>query len=146
MNRIIRSILTFLPHLIIAMSITLLTLSITDYFNTAMAFINHPMTKRLIVIYCLISLCICLVQFVLRMGHGIHKAILPLICTLVAVAMLIALFYDWMYPREILFARGIGKTLIFVNTMVSLVNAAYTAFYNRRMARRRSARIYKNRQ
>lgn len=136
MKRFINGICGFLPHLIIAMSLTLLTLSITDHYNTAMAFINHPMTKRLILIYCLLSLTVCVILMVRRMNYGIKKIALPLICTAVTVAMLMVLIYDRVYPREILFARDFGKALIFADTIVSLVNAAYTAAVNRRIALR----------
>lgn len=132
MNRYFKAVVAFLPHLVIAMSITLLTLSITDHFNTAMAFINHSMTKGLIVIYCLISLSVCLSVFVRCIGKNLYRAVLPLVCTLMAVAMLTAVFYDWTYPREILFAKDSGKVLIFVNTLISLANAVYTAVFNRR--------------
>lgn len=136
MNRFFKGVGAFLPHLIIAMSVTLLTLSITDHYNTAMAFINHPMTKLLLLIYGLLSLAVCVMMIVYSMEHGLQKALLPLICTVASAVLLTALFYDQLYPRDILFVRDFGKTLIFVNTMVSLVNAAYTAKVRRNAAMR----------
>lgn len=40
-------ILGMLPHLCIVISLMLLIFFVTDRFNSAMAFINHAMTKRL---------------------------------------------------------------------------------------------------
>ncbi len=137
MIRFLRGLFTFLPHLVIGISVTLLTLSITDRFNTAMAFINHPMTKGLILFYCVISLIVCLTVLIRRLGRTVAGLIPSLICVLVNVAMLTALLYDRIFPREILFAIGFGKNLIILNTIVSLVHAAYAAAANRSIALRR---------
>lgn len=132
MNRLFKAVVTFLPHLVIAMSFTILTLSVTDHFNTAMAFINHPMTKGLLLVYCPVSLCVCLILLARWRDRRILRSLIPLLCALITVAMLTALYYDRVNPRDILFAKDFGKTLIFVNTMVSLINAAYTAAAERR--------------
>ena len=124
MIRFLRGLLTFLPHLIIGISVTLLTLSITDRFNTAMAFINHPMTKGLIAVFCLLSLLNCTVLLVRRMNGPFSGIAVPLVCIILSVAMLLGLFYDFLYPREILFARNFGKNLIIIHTLVTLVGAA----------------------
>ena len=41
-----------LPHLLIVLSIVLLTLLITDQFNSAMGFVNNQGTKIIMMIYC----------------------------------------------------------------------------------------------
>lgn len=137
MIRFLRGLLTFLPHLIIAPSLTLLTLSITDRFNSAMAFINHPMTKGLILLYCVISLAVCVILLIRRLGRTVVGLIPSLICVLINVILLLALLYDRLFPREILFARDFGKNLIILNTVVSLFHAAYSAAADRAAAFRR---------
>lgn len=137
MIRFLRGLFTFLPHLVIAVSVTLLTLSITDRFNTAMAFINHPMTKGLILFYCIISLIVCVNLLIRRLGRTVAGLVPSLVCVLVNVSMLTALLYDRINPAQILFARDLGKNLIMLNTVVSLVHSAYTAAINRSIAMRR---------
>lgn len=42
-----------LPHLCIIIALMLLTFLGIDYFNSAMAFINHYMTKALLLLFCI---------------------------------------------------------------------------------------------
>ncbi|MBO5778108.1 MAG: hypothetical protein J6R82_00925 [Clostridia bacterium] len=44
--------LAVLPHVNIALSITLLTLFVTDRFNRAMAFINNDIAKWMLAVFC----------------------------------------------------------------------------------------------
>lgn len=47
-----RFFLNILPHVNIALAITLLTLFVTDRFNRAMAFINNDITKWMLCVFC----------------------------------------------------------------------------------------------
>ena len=44
--------MNLLPHVNIALSVTLLTLFVTDRFNRAMAFINNDITKWMLAVFC----------------------------------------------------------------------------------------------
>lgn len=41
-----------LPHINLSMSVVMLTLLVTDYFNRAMAFINNNITKGMLFVWC----------------------------------------------------------------------------------------------
>lgn len=47
-----RIFLNILPHVNIALAVTLLTLFVTDRFNRAMAFINNDITKWMLCVFC----------------------------------------------------------------------------------------------
>lgn len=53
-KRILSLIASALPHINIALGITMLALLVTDQFNRAMNFINNDMTKTLMIIYCVL--------------------------------------------------------------------------------------------
>ncbi|MHB1314797.1 MAG: hypothetical protein ACYCX2_04835 [Christensenellales bacterium] len=43
-----------LPHMCIIIAVMLLTFLVADYYNTAMSFINHYMTKSLLLLFCIL--------------------------------------------------------------------------------------------
>ena len=45
-----------LPHINLSMSLVMLTLLVTDYFNRAMAFINNDITKWMLAVFCILVL------------------------------------------------------------------------------------------
>lgn len=47
-----RIFLNILPHVNIALAVTLLTLFVTDRYNRAMAFINNDITKWMLCVFC----------------------------------------------------------------------------------------------
>ena len=48
-----RFFLRVLPHINIALAVTLLTLFVTDRFNRAMAFINNDIAKWMLAVFCI---------------------------------------------------------------------------------------------
>ena len=53
-KKILNLIADALPHVNIALGITVLALFVTDQFNRAMNFVNNDMTKTLVMIYCVL--------------------------------------------------------------------------------------------
>ena len=50
MKRILKEILGLIPHVLIVLSVMMITFTITDRYNRAMAFINNDITKALLLI------------------------------------------------------------------------------------------------
>lgn len=56
MKRFFEALLSFLPHLNIALAVVMITLFILDRFNRAMVFLNHDLTKWMLAVFCLLVL------------------------------------------------------------------------------------------
>lgn len=53
LKTLVKLFFTVLPHINIALAVTLLTLFVTDRFNRAMAFINNDITKWMLAVFCI---------------------------------------------------------------------------------------------
>ena len=56
MKKVLTTILSFLPHLNIAMCVVMIALFILDRFNRAMVFLNHDITKWMLFGFCILVL------------------------------------------------------------------------------------------
>lgn len=56
MKKFFGVLLSFLPHLNIALAVVMVTLFILDRFNRAMVFLNHDLTKWMFVVFALLVL------------------------------------------------------------------------------------------
>ena len=50
MKRILKEILGLIPHVLIVLSVMMITFTITDRYNRPMAFINNDITKALLLV------------------------------------------------------------------------------------------------
>lgn len=107
------------PHLSLILSLMLLTFYVVDRFNTAMAFINHPMTKALIGALVLFDLLSAVRLFLLKdrivcAGWG-----------LLSLAGAGVLLFDCLYPDRILFTLDSVKLLLCILAVASHICAVY---------------------
>ena len=52
LKKVLVTLKSLLPHLLIAMSVVLISFFVLDRFNRAMSFINNNITKWMIAVYC----------------------------------------------------------------------------------------------
>lgn len=105
-----RYLVEILSHLLIIWSVMLLTFWVTDRFNTAMAFINHSMTKGLLFGFALVNLVIVgglmadrkSPLSALRMGVGILSGLLT-------AGMIVLLGLELAKPELLLFVNDLCK-------------------------------------
>ncbi len=102
----------------------LITFFVIDCFNSAMAFINHPITKTL---FLLLGLSSAAVGFLLFLPKSPKKtafrqivSILPLFCLLFSISLFIV---DLIFPAFLLYAQRIIKNLILLCTLISALAA-----------------------
>lgn len=130
-----KRILGFFPHLTIIISLMILTFFVTDRFNTAMAFINHSMTKRLLVVY-LICYAVCLLDLIRR--AKVRRS-LPQLCLVVLVTLLVGgvsilLALDYAFPAWLLLTFDLAKVAIALLAVSGIFSAVLLICHQRRDA------------
>lgn len=134
----LKRILGMIPHLCIIISLMLLTFFVTDRFNTAMAFINHPMTKQLLltqVILCL--LCLVMLLFRSQVRRSVPLVLLCAVCAVLALTLGAVLLIDLVIPRLILFTVDLTKVVIALTAVAGTVISLVLIRFQRRSAARR---------
>lgn len=112
------------PHFSLILSLMLLTFYITDRFNTAMAFINHPMTKSLIVVLATFNLLSAVrLAFLKEKRTRPFRLIACSAWSLISLAAAILVYIDKVEPARILFTTEGVKTLLLVLAVVSILSA-----------------------
>lgn len=123
------------PHLSLILSLMLLTFSVTDHFNTAMAFINHPMTKTLIAVLAVFNL-LTAVRFAFL--SEAHTRAVRMIASLTMVVLSFTgatlLCMDEFYPDRALFTTEGVKTVLAVLAVLSVVFSILLIVLQRREA------------
>lgn len=113
-------------HLSLVGGLMLLTFYITDRYNSAMAFIDHPMTKTLVAILSVLVLAVSawLIVSGRWQKRGVLRYIVSIISGLSAVASFSLLVLDHSMTRR--FEQGLSKEppLLFQSPDVKLVLAA----------------------
>lgn len=105
-----RYLVEILSHLLIIWSVMLLTFWVTDRFNTAMAFINHFMTKGLLWGFALVNLAV--VGFLAadrRSPLGSLRKGVGILSTVLSVGMMLFLGIDLAKPALLLFTNDLVK-------------------------------------
>ena len=131
-------ILSIPPHFSLILSLMLLTFYITDRYNTAMAFINHDMTKDL-----LIALVICNLYSAVRLiflGGRLCRILRPIagaVWGICSIAVGVVLGIDRLYPARILFTQENVKTLLLLLAAISIVSAVLLIVCQRKRAKER---------
>ncbi len=116
-------ILHICAHLSVIWSLMLLTFYVTDRYNTAMAFINHDMTKGLTV-FLAVGTAVSALGLLLHKWAGKRRLLLrlcfalPALLTALASAVLVAI--DRAVPRYILFTYDSVKGVLALLAVTSI--------------------------
>ncbi len=54
MKKLLKTLLGLIPHVLLVLSVMMITFVITDYYNRPMAFINNGITKALLLVMSLL--------------------------------------------------------------------------------------------
>ncbi len=126
-------ILGMFPHLCIVISLMLLIFFVTDRFNSAMAFINHAMTKRLLVIELLFcGLCALLLGVGARVYKSKFGILMAILTALLAVIMAVLLLVDHLSPAMLLLTQALAKTVIALLSACSIPSCLLLIRFQRR--------------
>ena len=119
-------------HLLLAASLSLLTLAIVDRFNSAMAFIDHNLTKRVLfavaVVAAIYALIMALLSFAERKGL---KGAGLIVYFLAAAVLLIFLAMDYSEPKQILFSKMPAKITVFAFAALGIINSIVEIYVKR---------------
>ncbi|MGM9636455.1 MAG: hypothetical protein ACI3YK_00550 [Eubacteriales bacterium] len=142
--KVLKFLNTLLPHVMIVISLMMLTFSIVNKINTSMAFINHYMTKNLMVVFCVVTLTMTAVLTArLIVSRKFPLMILPVLAIILTVGLSMVLFYDYTFPRAILFTKASVENLIIAQSVAALLNGIVMSVLNRIAAKRRWQRELK---
>jgi hypothetical protein len=110
------------PHFSLILSLMLLTFSVTDHYNTAMAFINHPMTKTLIAVLVAFNLLTAVrFAFLREAGTRAVRMIASLTMVVLSFTGTTLLCIDEFYPDRALFTTEGAKTMLAVLAVLSII-------------------------
>lgn len=119
-------------HLLLAVSLVFLTLAIADRFNSAMAFINHNFTKKVLFAVLIPEVFFSAIMFVCTVRKKKPlRAVGYLFGALVCTALLTLLTVDFINPKLILFSKKTVKAVIFAVAVIGIFNSVI-AIYGKR--------------
>ncbi len=122
MERIKYSLWQGTAHLSVIFSLMLLAFLITDRFNSAMAFVNHPLTKALVALLAAVALGCAVGHWILPLSvldkAGRSAALPAALFALVGCTLVVA---DAVMPRWILFTYDSVKLVL----LLTALSAAY---------------------
>lgn len=135
--RCVRSALYVLAHLIVAMSLTLLTLSITNHFNSAMAFVDHNMSKTLMAVLSL-SVILESVFFIPKFVNDRHLlAGLSMVAAALASILLVCLLLTDVSDKSlILFTKPFARVIVGISAVSSFFSAVTIICNMRKMSKK----------
>lgn len=123
------------PHLSLVLSLILLACSVTDHFNSAMAFINHPLTKGLILALSLLNLLSAMRMVCLTNGRTRSlRLLISGLWGLPSIAAIVIFRFDYSFPERILFTNEGVKLLLFALAILSIVSALLLIVLQRKEA------------
>jgi hypothetical protein len=137
----------FLSHFLVAGSIMLLTFFVTDRFNPAMAFIDHPMTKWLLTAYCFLCVFLSLpfsVSF--AKSKKFFLTWLFLFPIFFSLSLFVYLIADYFYPQRLYFSTDTVKFEILILALLGLALAIFSIVFFRRKAWERVKQSQNNRE
>ncbi len=56
MRKFLKTLLGLVPHVLIVLSVMMITFVVTDYYNRSMAFVNNGITKGLMVVMAVLAI------------------------------------------------------------------------------------------
>lgn len=121
--KILRALLYALSHLSIATSLTLMTFCVVDRINPAMAFIDHPMSRGLMLVFSWAVIIISIVELAYAKDR---RPIACIICTLSALSafsVICLVLTDSIDPAAILFTRSPVKTAVAADALLGFLAA-----------------------
>ncbi|MGM9681006.1 MAG: hypothetical protein ACI3XR_05820 [Eubacteriales bacterium] len=126
-----------LPHVTVVISLMMLTFSIINKINSSMAFINHYMTKNLMVVFCVVTLLVAATLTARLIVTGNFYPIpLPALAIVLTIVLSMVLFYEYMAPQAILFTKAWVENLIIAQAVAALLNGIFASVLNRISAKR----------
>lgn len=128
-----KRILGMFPHLTVVISLMILTFFVTDRFNTAMAFINHSMTKRLLVVY-LLCYALCLIDLIRRekVRRSLPQICLSILSILLVGGIAILLALDFAFPARLLLTFDLPKVTVALLAVSGIFSAILLIIHQRR--------------
>ncbi len=121
-----RMIKECISHLSVIWAMMLLTFWVTDRFNTAMAFINHPMTKGLLLVFALSITAIAILLLTHRKNSLTPLQVGMAIPTLlIAAGLMVLLMADYFAPKLLLFVSEIVKGYLLGTILCGLAIAIF---------------------
>lgn len=127
--KIFRTVSVVCAHLSLVWGLMILTFYITDRYNSAMAFIDHDMTKGLLVLLSLSVLTVA--AWLIKTAHWKCQYLLRLVVSISAALSAVATLSLLVLDRSMInrFESGLSKEppLLFANDNVKLVLAALAA-------------------
>lgn len=109
--KIVKYMKEWISHLTLIFAVMLLTFWVTDRFNTAMAFINHDMTKGLMLIFSLCSMAVAIFLLTDRTPYVRKaRAVMGIVTLIGGVGLAALLVIDRTSPQLLLF---VGDTVKF---------------------------------
>lgn len=136
--KMIRAILYALSHLGIGSGMTLLTFYVVDRFNTAMAFVDHPMSKKLLLAFSIALIVISAVEIadIIFRGRKLWLGIIPTLALMSAACAVCLVTLDALEPERILFTKNAVKTVFAADAVTGVASCiCYVAM--RRSTKRR---------
>ena len=128
-----KRLLGIFPHLSLILSLMLLTFYVTDRFNTAMVFINHPMTKELITGLIILDLIVAIRLAFLRSARTYAlRTVFSLLTVLTAIGTIALQAYDNIYPASLLFTMDSVKAALCGLAVISAASAVILIICQRR--------------
>lgn len=121
--KILRALLYALSHLSIATSLTLMTFCVVDRINPAMAFIDHPMSRGLMLAFSWAVIIICAVDIVCAAGRHPIVCVICTLSVLSALSVICLVLADSIDPAAILFTKSPVKTAVTVDAVLGFVAA-----------------------
>lgn len=128
--KIARGVLYALSHLGIGSGLTLLTFYVVDRFNTAMAFIDHPMSKKLLLVFSVVLIVVSSVEIadIIFRRRMLPLSVLPALAVVAAVSAVCLVIVDSLEPERILFTKNAVKTVFAADAVTGLgVYISYVA-------------------
>ena len=123
------------PHFSLVLSLMLITFGITDQFNSAMAFINHPMTKRLIAVLVIFNLLSALrAAFLKYTSMQAARTIIGIAIVLFSTSILMLLCMDSVDPTLLLFTQNSIKALLLLFAACSVFVSVFFIVCQRKAA------------
>ncbi len=121
--KILRALLYALSHLSIATSLTLMTFCVVDRINPAMAFIDHPMSRELMLVFSWVVIIISIVELAYTKDRHPIVCVVCTLSALSALSVVCLVLADSIDPAAILFTKSPVKSAVALDALLGFVAA-----------------------
>lgn len=137
--KVLRRLLLILPHAVIVIALMMLTFSIINKINTAMGFINHPMTEGLLIAFAILTLLADIYLLSYQIAYGRYLlCLIPLPSVLSSIGAILLVLYNHRYPAANILTKPLAENLIIADAIAALIAALFLFAMNRIMLARRN--------